>query len=73
MQRITDADGREWDVTVGRGSWGSFVALFIPRDDGEVREALLPAGGAAEASGSLQEMSREELLTLLEKSGPRTP
>jgi len=73
MQRITDADGRDWDVTQGRGSWGSFMALFIARDDGEVREAPLPAGGAAEASGSLQRMSPQELLALLEKSGPRTP
>ena len=73
MQRITDGDGRDWDVTVGRGSWGSFMALFIPRNDGEVREATLPVGEAAEASGSLQEMSQEELLALLEKSGPRTP
>jgi hypothetical protein len=73
MQRITDADGRDWDVTVGRGSWGSFMALFIPREDGEVREAPLPAGGAAEASESLLRMSPEELLALLAKSGPRTP
>ncbi|TVR54263.1 MAG: hypothetical protein EA421_09230 [Gemmatimonadales bacterium] len=73
MQRITDADGQDWDVTVGRGSWGSFMALFIPRGDGEVREAPLPVGEASEASGSLQDMSREDLLVLLEKSDPRTP
>lgn len=73
MRRITDADLREWEVTVGRGSWGAYTALFVPRKGGEVREALLSAASVEAASRCVMEGPIEELLTLLEKSGPRTP
>ena len=72
MRRIADADAREWEVTIGRGSWGAYTAIFVPLKGGEVRETPLPAAGVEEASRSVMEAPIEELLTLLGKSGPRT-
>lgn len=41
MKRFVDEHGREWDVVLGRESWGSLLALFVPRDHGAPRQALL--------------------------------
>lgn len=41
MRRFTDEQGREWDATVGRESYGMQVFLFIPQDGSGVRKALM--------------------------------
>jgi hypothetical protein len=43
MRRFTDRDGIRWDVVLGRESWGSLLALFVPAADGAVRQAPLQA------------------------------
>ncbi len=73
MQRFTDADGGEWEVTVGRASWGAFLALFVPLGGGEAREASLAALSADAAGRELLEAGEDELASLFRNSGPRTP
>ncbi len=73
MRRFTDADGGEWEVTVGRASWGTFLALFIPMGGGEAREAPLAAPSADAAGRELLEAGEDEVASLFRRSGPRTP
>lgn len=72
MRRFKDERGRDWDVVVGRESWGAFVALFVPRSGDEpVRQAPLGSesrGAAAREVGGLDE---EELGALLDRSRPK--
>lgn len=72
MRRVRDAQGRAWDVVVGRESWGAFVALFVPAGDhGEVRQARLTARGRTEAETEVDTLDTQELLTLLARSEPK--
>lgn len=72
MRRFTDDGEGEWEIAVGRASWGVFLALFIPRDGGDIREVPLPHVSAEDASRGILEASRQELQSLLDRSGPRT-
>jgi hypothetical protein len=72
MRRFTDNGEQEWEIAVGRASWGVFLALFVPRDGGAVREVPLPYGSAEDANRGILEASRVELQSLLDRSGPRT-
>lgn len=74
MRRFEDADGREWDVVVGRESWGALYALFVPAGRGEaspVRQTLLDAAGYGEAEAALASMDDREVARLLERSEPK--
>lgn len=68
-----DSDGREWEVVVGRESWGTVVAIFIPREDSELlHQALLDVTSADEGNRILQGMNLQELQALLGGSVPKT-
>ncbi|MFW6201354.1 MAG: hypothetical protein ACOC8B_02145, partial [Gemmatimonadota bacterium] len=59
MRRFTDADGREWDVVLGRESWGVHYALFVPRGrtrSATSRQDLLDASGYGAAETALARM-----------------
>lgn len=71
MRRYTDPTGREWDVVAGRESWGAFFAIFVPRDEGVVRQAPLHAASNEEASRELAELDDEALEKLLGDSVPK--
>jgi hypothetical protein len=51
VRRYTDSRGREWDVVVGRESFGALYALFVPAAEtrAETRQALLQADSQARA------------------------
>lgn len=72
MRRFEDPNGREWDVVVGRESWGALYALFIPTgeaaSDDDVRQAPLDAESYTDAQVRLGELSEEQLDHLLERS-----
>lgn len=74
MRRIQDADGRVWDVVVGRESWGAYFALFVPgrasREE-PIRQAQLRALSADEAERKLEQLDDAELLELLGSARPK--
>lgn len=58
---------------VGRASWGTFQALFVPVGGGTARQADLAAVSQGEAERELASRSADELARLLENSRPRDP
>lgn len=70
MRSLTDAEGRSWDVTVGRESWGALVLLFSLREGREFRTTPLAAETTAEAERELAEWAPEELRARLAASRP---
>lgn len=70
MRSVTDAEGRLWDVTVGRESWGALVLLFSLREGREFRTAPLAAETTAEAEREMAELSPEALRERLAASRP---
>lgn len=74
MRRFTDEEGRRWDVVLGRESWGTMIALFVPVDgrDDDVRQVVLQAESYAEAQALLGDAGDVELRTMLERGSPKT-
>lgn len=68
MRRFTDNGGAEWDVVLGRESWGMLLALFVPRGEGPVRQTPLMASGYDAASHELNELDDAALQALLDRS-----
>jgi hypothetical protein len=72
MRRFRDGTGREWDVILGRESWGTHVALFVPRDGGpQVRQAPLAAAAYDVAVQELDGMDDAALQALLDGSSEK--
>ncbi|MFW6080084.1 MAG: hypothetical protein ACODAE_10710 [Gemmatimonadota bacterium] len=74
MRRFIDGDGREWDVVLGRESWGAHYALFVPRGSGRrarARQTLLDASGYGAAEIALARMDEAAVARLFERSEPR--
>jgi hypothetical protein len=73
MRRFLGKDGREWEAVVGRESWGTVVAIFVPREGGDPpRQTLLESTTTDEALRDLQRMPEEKLRVLLERSKVKT-
>jgi hypothetical protein len=73
MRRFLGEDGREWEVVVGRESWGTVVAIFVPKEGGGLpRQTLLEATTTDEALRDLQRIPEEKLRVLLERSKVKT-
>ena len=74
MRRFTDREARDWDVVVGRESFGALLALFVPAggNEGEPRQAMLRADSHAAADAELEAMDEAALQALLERSEPKT-
>lgn len=70
MRALQDAAGRTWDVMVGRGSWGSLVALFSLRGPNENRTFELASETLREAERELAALSDDELRQRLADSRP---
>lgn len=71
MWKFRDDEGAEWEIVVGRESWGGFVALFVPGGDDAIRQASLDASSQAEANRRVQELGRPGWLRLLARSRPK--
>lgn len=74
MRRFEDSEQRAWDVVVGRESWGTLYALFVPVGTGRdepVRQTMLDASGYDEAHALLDGLDEDELRALLERSTPK--
>jgi hypothetical protein len=73
MRRFLGVDGREWEVVVGRESWGTVVAIFVPREGGDPpRQTLLDVTSTEDALRALQAASEAELRLLLDRSTMKT-
>ncbi len=70
MRIVEDADGRSWDVMVGRGSWGSLVLLFSLRGASENRTADLAAETVRQAEQELSALTDDEVRARLADSKP---
>lgn len=69
MREFEDAEGRRWDVVVGRESWGAFFAIFVPREEGPViRQTLLLGQSNEDAVRELEALDRDGLICLLDQS-----
>ena len=65
MKRYVDAQGREWDVVLGRESWGTLLALFVPRGGGTARQATLQASDYNAAQQELDALDEPALADML--------
>lgn len=72
MRRFTDAEGRGWEVVVGRESWGAFFAIFIPREEGAFRQTMLSGSSYEEATRELEGLDGQALTDLFQRSDPKT-
>lgn len=70
MRNFRDAEGREWDVVVGRESWGTLVLLFSPRVGSDNRVSPLPSETTREAEQELLALDDDELRERLAASTP---
>lgn len=70
MRIIEDAEGRSWDVMVGRGSWGSLVLLFSLRGANENRTAEIASETVRQAEQELSALSDDEVRARLADSKP---
>ncbi len=74
MRRFEDSEGRPWDVVLGRESWGTHFALFVPagRGRGErVRQTMLAAEGYDAAQRELSDMDEAGMARLFAESKPK--
>lgn len=73
MRRYTDSRGRDWDVVVGRESFGALYALFVPAGEtrAETRQTLLAQDSKAKAQAAIETMSDEEMDELYDRSEPK--
>jgi hypothetical protein len=69
MRRFRDRSGVEYDVVLGRESWGSLLALFVPvQGSAPVRQAPLQATSYDVAMQALNELDDAALQALLDRS-----
>lgn len=68
LRRYVDEQGREWDVVLGRESWGSLLALFVPRGEGVARQAMLAASDYNAAQQELDALDEAALAEMLRVS-----
>jgi len=70
MRVVEDAQGRSWDVMVGRGSWGALVLLFSLRGANENRTAHIASETVRQAEQELSALSDDEVRARLADSKP---
>ncbi|MGH7501093.1 MAG: hypothetical protein ACREL7_04975 [Longimicrobiales bacterium] len=69
MSGFVDRDGNAWDIILGRGSWGTWVALFIPISHlAPVRQSVLDADAWNKANDELEGMTTPGLHDLFDRS-----
>lgn len=70
MRSFRDELGHEWEVMVGRESWGTIVAILVPKKSVEApRQAHLEVPSLGEGNRVVLAMKEDELRTLLRNSG----
>ena len=70
MRRFTDADGKGWQATVGKQSYGAMVLLFMADGDGQVLQAELDVANNLEAERALDRFGEGDLQCALAGAVP---
>lgn len=70
MRSFTDAAGRQWEVVLGKESWGTLVLLFSPRASGDARTSILAAETTFGANAELDALTDDDLRDRLRDSRP---
>jgi|HigsolmetaAR203D_1030402.scaffolds.fasta_scaffold78596_1 hypothetical protein len=70
IRTIADDSGRQWDITVGRESYGMQMLLFFPKDGGGVRKAMMTSITRLDADRELAELDEATLRERLAQSVP---
>ena len=70
MRGFTDESGRQWQVVLGKASWGTLVLLFSPADGGGTRTSILAAETTFAATAELDALTDDELRDRLRESRP---
>jgi hypothetical protein len=70
MRTITDSQGKHWDITLGRESYGMQVLLFFPQAGEGVRKAMLASSTRLDAQQELSGLDDAALLERLQASVP---
>jgi hypothetical protein len=66
VRLFKDLLGNEWEVVVGRESWGTVVAIFVLRGSSEPpRQAIIDVSSWDDGNRRLQEMTDDDLRDLL--------
>jgi hypothetical protein len=69
VRTFVDPFGRAWEVVIGKASWGTYLALFVPVNRKEpVRQAPLGAVAHADAIAEIDAMDETRLQMLLDES-----
>ena len=72
VRAFRDELGQEWEVVVGRESWGTIVAILVPRTSSEPpRQAFLEVPSLGEGNRVVLGMNDEGLQALLRNSVPK--
>ena len=70
MRTFRDARGAEWQVTIGKESWGTLVLLFSPAGAGDARTSILHAETMFDANIELDALTDDDLRARLTDSRP---
>lgn len=70
VRGFSDAEGRRWQVVLGKESWGTLVLLFSPAAGGDTRTSVLHAETMFAATAELDELTDDELRERLRDSRP---
>lgn len=69
VRAFRDEIGQEWEVMVGRESWGTIVAILVPKKSaGPLRQADLEVPSLGEGNRVVHRMDEKELQMLLRDS-----
>jgi hypothetical protein len=70
VRTFTDDAGSRWEVTLGKESWGTLVALFTRAGGGDASTSILAAETMFDASAELDALSDDALRERLRDSRP---
>lgn len=74
VRSFSDPEGRPWDVVLGRESWGTHYAIFVPAGAGRPespRQTMLRSGAYDAAWRELEELDDAGLTRLFQASEPK--
>jgi hypothetical protein len=70
VRTFADDAGSDWQVTLGKESWGTLVLLFTPVAGGDARTSVLTAETMFDASVEFDALSDDALRARLRESRP---
>lgn len=72
MRSFEDHAGRQWQVAVGKASYGSLMLLFSAQSGDDMRTSPLSASTHLDAEAELRALDDDELRSRLDDAEPWT-